>query len=159
MIVITFWVCGPNPAVFPFKRNLFVITSSWHYLFFNISQHEICNFCLTLTLATFGSERVSFLLLSVNSRSELQSELYVVSHAAVFVSSRNVLEKCCVMAQKRLRRKLNFRLKCVSCTKRGKMYYYCSVTRFFIACDWFIENRALIGKCMFAVNQVLRILL
>ena len=54
-----FWIWEQNPAVWPFKWNLFASTFTRCNLFFSILQIEIWKVCWILTLATFGSERSS----------------------------------------------------------------------------------------------------
>ena len=39
--VSNFWVCGPNPMMWPFKWNLSSFTFTWCYLFFKILENEI----------------------------------------------------------------------------------------------------------------------
>lgn len=53
-----FWVCGWNPAIWTFKRNLFVRSFARYYLILSILQNEICNFGWILASANCGSEKV-----------------------------------------------------------------------------------------------------
>ena len=54
-----FWVCGPNPMMWPFKWKLSACTYTWCWLFFKILQNEIRKLARNLPLASFGSERVN----------------------------------------------------------------------------------------------------
>ena len=46
-VVLTFTSsCWQNPMVWPFKWNLFERNVMWHYLFLNILQNEIWDFCI-----------------------------------------------------------------------------------------------------------------
>ena len=54
----TFWVCGRNPMMWPFKCKLSACTYTRCYLFFRIWENEIVTFGWNLVLAKFGSEKV-----------------------------------------------------------------------------------------------------
>ena len=65
--LLNFWVCGPNPMMWPFKWKLSSCTSTWCYLFFKILENEIWKFGRNLPSATFGSERVKHSSISETS--------------------------------------------------------------------------------------------
>ena len=56
-----FWVCGPNPMMWPFKWKLSACNLTWCYLFVKILENEIWKFGQNLPLATFSSERINVL--------------------------------------------------------------------------------------------------
>ena len=67
----TFWVCGWNPSVWPFKWKLLSSTFKWCCLFLTILQNEIHDFLLSFELSTLGSERVNRNLSSDETSSTL----------------------------------------------------------------------------------------
>ena len=54
----TFWVCGRNPMMWPFKCKLSACTYTRCYLFFRIWENEMVTFGWNFRLAKFSSEKV-----------------------------------------------------------------------------------------------------
>ena len=55
----TFWVCGWNPSVWPFKWKLLSSTFKWCCLILTILQNDIQHFSPSFKLSTLGSERIN----------------------------------------------------------------------------------------------------